>query len=120
MSPAATDFIKGTGRDLVLLAVGAAAVLWGVWWLTKKTVAGAQAALDTAQRGTTDAIEHFFPLVDQRSMITHAVRFPEDGKLHAVPGESVDAFGYFTRDGKRYRLLTDAAGNKVAQARFTG
>jgi len=68
---------------------------------------------EAARSRTTDLIEHFFPLVNSNSMITHAVTFP-DGSRHAVPGEAVNDAGYFLWQGAWYRLLVNTNGSKIA------
>jgi len=88
----------------------------GVYLIIRTLKAGGELAgdaLEAAQGGTTNIIERVFPLTNPNQFITYAVWF-EDGKQHAVPGESVDKNGYFTRNDLRYRMLVDASGRKTA------
>lgn len=96
-------------------ALWAAIALATVYLVRKfqQTLETGAEALVTARSGVTNAIETFFPLVDPDSLITYAVTFP-DGSRHAVLGESVSRGGYFTWNGARFRLLTNASGQKIA------
>ena len=84
-----------------------------VWRLVNSGQKLATDAIAGAQGATTNKLEQWFPLLNQNALITHAVWFP-DGKQHAVPGESVDANGFFTLAGVRYRMFTDSQGRKFA------
>jgi hypothetical protein len=100
--------------ELALLAGIAVALVY----LVRKFQQGIEVSgeiLERAQSRTTDLIEHFFPLVNSNSMITHAVTFP-DGRRHAVPGESVNDAGYFMWQGAWYRLMVNTDGRKIAVA----
>jgi hypothetical protein len=101
-------------RDLESV-LWAAAVL-GVVYIVRRAFGAVEYGgelLQTAQTRTADVIEHFFPLVDSSSLITHAVTFP-DGSRHAIPGETVDRNGLFSYQGARFRLLVNASGQKIA------
>lgn len=101
-------------RYLPLVYLGLAAVTgYFVWRSLKFGSEKAGEALDSARSSTTNLLEHFFPLVNSNSLITHAVEFP-NGERHAILGESVDSNGFFTYKGTRYRLLVDSAGRKHA------
>ncbi len=98
--------------ELALLAGIAVALVYLVRKFQQGIEVGGE-ILERAQTRTADLIEHFFPLVNSNSMITHAVTFP-DGRRHAVPGESVNEAGYFLWQGAWYRLMVSTEGRKIA------
>jgi len=101
----------------VLIIGGVAIAAYLAWMAYKAARAGAAAVSDTyaaARTGTTNLLERIAPLTPVGPMITYAIRFPEDGKLHAVNGEDIDKSGFFYRDGKKYLLQIDAYGQRIA------